>query len=103
MNVDEIKSEIDGISPDTSKEDLIKKIDFFIKQLNLAHDMNRNNNLVMIEALEVAQTRYKKAEAKKEPLKMFIKKVLIGIGWYEASYDELKEIHEGRIGVSEKS
>lgn len=99
LEVDAIKSALDSITPETPKEELFKKIDFFVKQLNLAYELNRKNVLVLTEALEVAQTRYKVAEAKKEPFKMFLKKVLIGIGWYEASYDELKAIHEGRVDV----
>ncbi len=97
LNVDAIKEELDTITPETSKDLLYKKIDFFVKQLNMAYEINRKNVAILTEALEQAQSRYKKAEAKKEPFKMFLKKVLIGLGWYEASYDELKEIHEGKI------
>lgn len=100
MNVDEIKTEIDEITPETTKEELYRKIDFFIKQLNIAHELGRNNNLVLIEALEQAQTKYKNLEAKQSSwgnsFKKFIKRVFIAWGWYEASYDELKEIHFGK-------
>lgn len=95
MNVDEIKATIDSVTEETTKEELYAKIDFFVKQLNLAHDQNRRNILVLTEALEEAQSKYKKYEAKKEPLKLFIKRVLVGLGWYEASYDELKQLHFG--------
>ena len=101
LNVDEIKSELDSITPETTKEDLYKKIDFFVKQLNLAYDINKKNVMVLTEALEQAQTKYKKLEqyknSRRARIKLALKKVLIGLGWYEASYDELKEIHEGRI------
>jgi hypothetical protein len=104
LNVEEIKSEIDSITQETPKEVLIKKIDFFVKQLNLAYEVNRKNNLVLMEALEQAQSKYKKLEAEKAAFnfKYFIKRVFISWGWYEASYEELKEIHEGRVGISEK-
>jgi len=106
IDVDAIKEEIDSTRLEMSKEELIKKIDFFIKQLNQAYEINRKNNLVLMEALEQAQSKYKKYEAAqssfKNRAKQFIKRVFIGWGWYEASYEELKEIHEGRVGISEK-
>jgi hypothetical protein len=100
MNVDEIKGEIDSIKPDTTKEELYRKIDFFVKQLNMAHETGRRNSLLLLEALEQAQTKYKKYEVEKlsfkNRAKLSIKKVLIAWGWYEASYDELKELHFGK-------
>lgn len=99
LNVDEIKDELLSITEETPKSELIRKIDFLVKQLNMSYDFNRKNVLVLTEALEHAQTRYKVAEAKKEPIRLFIKKFLIGFGWYEASYDELKELHEGRVKI----
>jgi hypothetical protein len=96
INVEEVKNELDSVTEETTKEELYRKIDFFVKQLNMAHDQNRRNMLVMTEALEVAQSKYKKLEASKQPWKLLIKKILIGWGWYEASYEELKEIHFGR-------
>lgn len=101
MNVEEIKSQIGGITEETTKEELIKTIDFLVKQLNLSYDIGRRNNLLLMEALEHAQNRYKKYEAVKLSLryrlKIFIKKVMIAWGWYEASYDELKEVHFGGV------
>lgn len=98
MNIIEIKDAIEGITPETSKEELIRKIDFFVRQLNLAYEVDRKNKIVLIEALEQAQTKYKKLEAEKAAFsfKQFIKRVFIAWGWYEASYDELKEIHFGK-------
>lgn len=106
LNVNEIKDELLSITEETPKSELIRKIDFLVKQLNMSYDLNRKNSLVLTEALEQAQTKYKKYEAEKSSpanqLKNFIKRVFIAWGWYEASYDELKEIHEGRIGVPKK-
>lgn len=100
MKVETIKSHIELITPETSIEDLHKSIDFFIKQLNHAHAALERNEKVLMEALEQAQTRYKTLEKAKgsfkERLKLYIKKVLIGFGWYEASLEELKSIHFGR-------
>jgi hypothetical protein len=102
MNVDEIKNNLAEITEETTKEDLHKKIDFFVKQLNQAYEMNKRNTMVLIEALEKAQSQYKKYEREqgsfKNRFKKFIKRVLISWGWYEASYDELKEIHFGKAG-----
>jgi phage gp29-like protein len=100
LNVEEIKEALDSITPESTKEELYKKIDFFVKQLNLAYETNRKNVLVLTEALEQSQSLYKKYEADqmstKNRLKRFIKKVFIAKGWYEASYEELKGIHEAR-------
>ncbi len=103
MNVDEIKSELLSIDENTSKEVLISKIDFLVKQLNLAYDSGRRNNLLLLEALECAQSKYKKYESEHsssiwQQFKRGLKKVLIAWDWYEASYDELKEIHNGKAG-----
>lgn len=109
MNVEEVKAELDGITEETTKEELYKKIDFFVKQMNLCYEQNRKNMLVMTEALEQAQSKYKAYEVNKgsfkERAKLYLKKVLIAWGWYEASYDELKELHFGKSGnaVSTKS
>lgn len=101
MNVEEIKDQLLTITEETPKSELIQKIDFLVKQLNLAYDTGRRNNLLLLEALERAQTLYKKYEDSKKSLgyrlKLFVKKVLIGWGWYEASYDELKELHFGGV------
>ena len=100
MNVDLIKEELMAISENSTKEELINKIDFLVKQLNQSYEASRRNNLLLLEALEKAQTAYKQYEGVKISfkyrLKLFIKKVLIGWGWYEASYDELKELHFGK-------
>jgi hypothetical protein len=102
MNVDEIKNELEAITLDSTKEELIKKIDFFVKQLNQAYETNKRNTMVLLEALEKSQTLYKQYEREqgsmKQRLKKFIKRVFIAWGWYEASYDELKEIHGGKAG-----
>lgn len=106
INVEEIKSELDSVTPETTKEDLYKKIDFFVKQLNASYDINKRNVMVLTEALEQAQTLYKRYEAQqssfKNRAKKFIKRVFIAWGWYEASYEELKEIHETRVGFPKK-
>jgi hypothetical protein len=95
-----ILEELSKIDPETPKEDLIKHIDFFIKQLNMSHEMNRRNTMVLMEALEQAQTEYKKLQAEKFSwkyrFKLAVKKVMIAWGWYEASLDELKELHFGK-------
>jgi hypothetical protein len=109
LNVDEIKEALASIDENTSREELWRKIDFFVKQLNQSYEINRKNVLVLTEALEQAQTKYKQYESErgnfKSRAKLFIKKVLIAWGWYEASYDELKEIHSAKTGIaiSEKS
>lgn len=91
---------IGSIDPDTTKEDLYPKIDFLVKQLNMSYEQNRRNTLVLMEALTEAQSKYKKYEAEKigwkSRLKLTLKKFFIGIGWYEASLDELKDIHFGK-------
>lgn len=96
LNVDEIKEQIDAISPQTTREELLEKMDFFVRQLNISYEQNRRNTLVLMEALEQSQSKYKFLEAKKTNWKQAIKKILIGLGWYEASLDELKEIHFGK-------
>ena len=96
INVEEIKNALDSVTAETTKEELYAKIDFFVKQLNVCYEQNKRNTMVLLEALEVAQSKYKMLEAKKQPWKLFIKKILISWGWYEASYEELKEIHFGR-------
>lgn len=102
LDTDGILEEIAKLTPDMDKEDLIKAIDFFVKQLNMSHEQNRRNTLVLMEALEQAQSKYKKYEAEKlgwkSRLKLTLKKIMIGWGWYEASLDELKEIHFGKAG-----
>jgi len=99
INVDEVKGELDSVTEETTKEELYRKIDFFVKQLNLAHEQNRRNSIILTEALEKAQSHYKKLESK-QSLRQIIKKILISWNWYEASYEELKEIHEGRVSFS---
>lgn len=100
LNVDIIKETLDSITPETTKEELYAKLDFFVKQLNLAYEINRKNVMILTEALENAQTKYKAYEKEKASFKarakLFIKKVLIAQGWYEASLEELKEIHYGK-------
>lgn len=100
LDKEDILDAIGSISPDTTKEELYPKIDFLVKQLNMSYEQNRRNTLVLMEALEEAQTKYKKYEAEKlgwkNRLKLTLKKILIGWGWYEASLDELKELHFGK-------
>jgi len=102
LDVEMIKEQLENINEESSKEDLFSTINFLVRQLNLSHEQQRRNNMVILEALEKAQTRYKKYEQEKTSFKarfkLTIKKILIAWGWYEASYEELKEIHFGKTG-----
>lgn len=101
LSVDQISHELNDITDETTREDLYKKIDFFVTQLNRAYEINRKNVMVLTEALEKAQTLYKKYESEQDTfgkrMKSVLKKIFIARGWYEASYEELKGIHEGRV------
>lgn len=100
LDKEEILDALASIDPSTPKEELYPKIDFLVKQLNLSYEQNRRNTLVLMEALEEAQSKYKRYEAEKlgwkNRFKLTLKKILIGWGWYEASLDELKELHFGK-------
>jgi DNA polymerase III alpha subunit len=100
LDEDGILDEIESIGPETTRDELLEKMDFLVRQLNMSHEQNRRNTLVLMEALEQSQTHYKKLLSEKlnwkYRLKLAIKKVMIGWGWYEASLDELKEIHFGQ-------
>lgn len=101
---DSVQKSLTELGEDPEKEQLKRQVLFMVKSFEYVYAIAESERKTLIAALCEAQSNasniYSRLhESKWGRLKLFIKKILVGKGWYEASSQELQLIHQQNHGV----